>query len=207
MNASYIDTIRAEIEQAESLRAAVQKVRAAMLAPDDAPGSLTERERRANAERRRLLDGIVTGIEAQVALLPGPMAQFTDATADRDRLIGIDATLEQRMAALPDYRTITDPREAKAVWTAENDLAASRRGIRVGVEFFNGVPALPSALRAATTVTCDHCGHSTCDWPGSLAELEQTIATAEKRIDETRWRLGIIVKAASELLEPSLATK
>jgi hypothetical protein len=158
--------------------------RVAAALPDllDLPGSLTERQKGHERERRLRLQqhlSALTGVAEQVT---AAVATRAKALPVRDRMRTVEAAIEEQLDAAVDYRTIADRRERDREWERQEALRASLTAIDRGVEYFNARPALPAPLRALLTDTCAHCGHSELTWDGALPDLEAKVAEAERQI-------------------------
>lgn len=181
-------------------RAAIEKALAAMLDPLDIPGSWTERQRLAEAERRVRLPQHVTALNTLAGQVTKAFATRDALRPQADRLIAAGTTIEQLIADAPDVNGIADRREQTHQWARQNMLRASLTAIERGVEYFNGHPALPDPLRELLTDTCATCGHAEVLWPGPLGLLEEKIEKAEQVIASAAGTLASIRESAKQWL-------
>lgn len=181
MTATTLDTISTDTLLADiaALRNESQSTLAAMLDPLDLPGSMTEREKQHDRERRVRLQQHISWCNKVAEQLAKAATTCATLTPARDRLLSARATIAQQFEEAPDHRTIVDARAQRHEWERQNALAASLTAIARGVEYFNGHPALPTPLRELLTDVCPHCNHGELLWLGPLSELEGKIAKAK----------------------------
>ena len=173
------DALLAEIRQTHH---DLQRAFAALPDMMDLPGTLTERQKGVEHQRRVRLPQNIAHAARLADQLAKAISTITTLTPHRDRLLAAQQAIEQMHDSAPDVNTIADRREQTAEWTQQNGLRASLTAIEHGCEWFNGVPALPEPLRGLLTDTCSACGHVTYAWTGPLPDLEQKIADAEATI-------------------------
>lgn len=167
----------------------------------DLPGILTERQKADYEHHTAALDGVIFGIRHNLEMLVKPTGRLEMWLPAHERLVAAKVEIEKEIADAPDWRTIADPRARDAEWGRQSGLASSLTALHQGVEFFNGVPALPSELRSRLTTTCDSCGHGELHWLGSLTALDSDIANAKQQISTLRSGLDSLVATAESLLQ------
>jgi hypothetical protein len=184
----------------QEILAQLQRARDAMLDPLDIPRTWTERQAEAYERCRASLDAHAQAIHVSMNSINKPTARLATAIAARDRLLAIQATLEQQIADAPNPRGLGGGIAEQKAWGRQQGLTDSLKALRDGVPQFNGEPQLPGLLREALTTTCSTCGHSSFSWPGPLVQLEREIAADEKKIRELRTSLESNLKSAEALL-------
>jgi hypothetical protein len=165
--ATTTDTLQAEIRKTI---AEWQRTIAAL--PDllDLPGSLSDRQKGVERERRVRLQQHLTSLTDVSEQLTAAATTRATVTPQRDRLRAARSTIEKQIEDAPDQ------------WERQEELRASLTAIDRGVGYFNARPALPAPLRALLTDTCTSCGHSELSWSGPLPDLEDKVAEAERQI-------------------------
>jgi hypothetical protein len=147
-----------------------RKAEAALPDLRDLPGSLTDRQKAFERERRLRLPqhvGALNTLAEQVAKHAATIATFTPVA---DKVRGAKGEIERQLA------------DAEQTSTRQHILAASLKAIERDVEHMNGVPMLPTILRELMTATCPTCGHAELTWAGSLPAIEAKIAAAEQAL-------------------------
>ena len=113
------DALRVDIQQT---RAEMQHVFETLLDPLDLPGSWTERQRRADQDRRVKLLQHIGWADTLLGQLDKAVASLLARVAERDRLRAAQATIAQQLKDAPQWQTIADHRARDTEWARQNGL-------------------------------------------------------------------------------------
>ena len=191
---------------AEQILADLERARASRLDRLDLPGAMTQRQVSDHVAYTAKLDGVIQGSRSALQLLANDVARREPLLVSLGPLRKAEGTIDAMIADAPDLETISDPRAREAEAARQRTLAASKNALHRGVDFVNGLPALPTPLAALLTSTCVTCGHSETAWPGSIDALVEQIADLDARIGKARRQLAIYVGAAQALLAEPVST-
>jgi hypothetical protein len=182
----------------------LQRARAAQADPRSLV--LSEIDRRTYDGILARLDGAIQGMRNALNALEIPTARVAEWRPRRERMLAAKAVLEKQRDAAGDWRTVKDSRARDGAWARQEAITASLKAIRVGVEYFNGEPAVPAPLAALLMDTCpsgDLCPHGrkgVLQWHGSLPAIEEQIAEAQQRISHAHAHLAHYRAEALNLL-------
>lgn len=178
----------------------------------DMPGIWTERQKGVYRSTRTVLYQHLSHCGVVIATIQKASADLTWLRPARDRLPPVLREIEKQIAEMPDVNRIADFHEQKREWERQVGLASSFKVLtgRMGVNYFGGLPALPSPLKElmsefCTFAGCPHGRTPYIHWSGALPALDEKIAEAEKAIADNIGQLPPLRAEVAPLLVQATA--